>query len=250
MSAELKEVLVAQPTEAPVQAKSNRKRNMKIAGITSVLSLAVVAVIVVVTHQTAGAPTLSLNGPSDSIADADLKGVSNAGSGISVGTIIQIGKEVFQIIKDNKQVLNVEEDNASAIPEGVTPMEMENWRGPKSWGPFNWNLKNKFGSTVAKLDFAFDWRYAGSYKSAGQYIYEATVQPKDVQASWGWTVNCQVQMSSPVNMGTSDFPIASMTAKVTMTAESMLVTKTMVCKASLNGDGSGTILACDGYKLV
>jgi hypothetical protein len=70
---------------------------------------------------------------------------------IVLQTIIMIGKAVLDIVKDNKPVVNVATDLASAIPQGASWTAMAGWKGPKNWGPFTWSRLNGFNTETVHV---------------------------------------------------------------------------------------------------
>jgi hypothetical protein len=114
------------------------------------------------------------------------------GSVIIFEHIINIGKEVWQFVKDGHAVVNVDMPSASALPQGVTSAaELEGWE------PLTKNYQVIVpDSKKRQIEFVFRltlW-YNGSYHGTGAYISNLTVQAADYKVNWGQEFNVRARI--------------------------------------------------------
>jgi hypothetical protein len=172
-------------------------------------------------------------------------------SDIPIDEIVNIGKKVLEIVKEGTPVVNVQSDLATAIPAQATGwLDMSDWKGIKSWGPFVWSRRNGFGTETIHYEFTFDWNYGGRYNGKGSFLQEGTVGNKDIHAAWAHDMDVGLTVGAPSNVGSSAWPVAQVSFTVRMKVDTMINHEQRECKATLMGDGSGKLLYCDDYKLV
>lgn len=143
-------------------------------------------------------------------------------SGIQLEAIVNLAERVWEVIKDNAPVLNVNYKYANALPRGVASSdELENFSNLqyKSYRQYGRNL---FGATVYDVTYTLVHRYGGTYNGRGQYLENVTVLPQNVEALWGYTVNLDVENISTVNVGTSNNPIASLTMQLALRVSTVI----------------------------
>jgi len=163
---------------------------------------------------------------------------------IDISTIIQIGKAVWEIIKEGKPVVDYKTDWAGAIPKGLQWNELEGFTDYK-WGPFEWDFNNVVGMTNVKFHWNFAWSCKGSYNGHGAFIMNAGAAVVEIYAAWGYTVDvtCTVD-SNPVNYGTKVDPIAGLAVEVTLNVKSVLQSFTERCRVSLRGNCQAAAVSC------
>lgn len=95
-------------------------------------------------------------------------------------SIVQIGKDVWTFIEDNKPVATVNTDFAGAVPAAVGKnwASMAGWRD-YAWGrknPFEWVYKNGLHMTAVDLAWTWEWKCKGSYQGTGSYLTSVGVR--------------------------------------------------------------------------
>lgn len=131
-------------------------------------------------------------------------------------SIVNLGEKIWKIINDNKPVVNVKVQYASALPEGIESwMQMGGWQRPKGT-IYELSAKNAYGMQVIKLRYQILRTSGGSYKGIGQYLTAVTVEPLLIEAAWGYhfSLVANVPDSSIVNVGTAEAPVAAMTPQL------------------------------------
>lgn len=131
-------------------------------------------------------------------------------------SIVNLGEKIWKIINDNKPVVNVKVQYASALPEGIKSWaQMGGWQRPKGT-IYELTAKNVYGSQVIKLRYQVLRTTGGSYKGTGKYLTAVTVEPLLVEAAWGYhfSLDANVPDSSIVNVGTTEAPVAAMTPQL------------------------------------
>lgn len=130
--------------------------------------------------------------------------------------IINIGQKIWKIIVDNKPVVDVRTQYATALPKGATRWDsMGGWQAPKGT-IYGLSAKNAYGITVINVRYQVLRTYGGSYKGKGKYLTAVTVEPLLVEVAWGYhyTMEAAVPDSSIVNVGTTENPVAAMMAQL------------------------------------
>ena len=130
--------------------------------------------------------------------------------------IINIGQKIWKIIVDNKPVVDVHNQYATALPKGATRWDsMGGWQAPKGT-IYGLTAKNAYGITVINVRYQVLRTYGGSYKGKGKYLTAVTVEPLLVEVAWGYhyTMEAAVPDTSIVNVGTTENPVAAMMAQL------------------------------------
>jgi len=164
---------------------------------------------------------------------------------IDIDKLIEIGKQVWEIVKAGKPVVDYKNDWAGCIPQGADWMDMEGFKD-MTFGPFGWTFKNAVG--VANVNFKWHFAYSckGSYNGHGAFLLNVGTAIEEIYAAWGYTVDVKATVDShPTNYGTKVDPIAGLAVEVTMEVKTVLQSFTERCRVSIHGDCTAQILACD-----
>ena len=128
--------------------------------------------------------------------------------------MINIGQKIWKIIADNKPVVDVKNQYATAIPKGMT-----GWADLGGWHPpvgtiYELSAKNAYGMQMIHLRYQVLRTYGGSYQGKGKYLTAVTVEPLLVETGWGYhfSMDASVPDTSIVNVGTTSDPVAGMMA--------------------------------------
>jgi hypothetical protein len=130
---------------------------------------------------------------------------------IILDRIVNIGKNIWQFVKDGHAVVNIDMPSASALPQGVnSAAELEGWE------PMTKNYQVIVPSSGSKRQIEFVFRitlwHSGSYRGAGSYISNLTVQAADYKVNWGQEFNVRARIPNEglVNVSKSaENPIAA-----------------------------------------
>jgi len=147
-----------------------------------------------------------------------------AGIVVTVEKIVNIASKVWQIIKDNAPVVNIDTKYATAYPEGITAAtQLAGWSRPKSY-VYGFYAENLYGSTTIDVKYKVTYTYNGSYKGKGKYLTAVTVVPEKAQVSWGYRfhMSASVPDSTIANVGSDTDPVAAMQLKLNWTMASAL----------------------------
>ncbi len=167
---------------------------------------------------------------------------SNGGGGFGLPVLDQIintGLKIWKIIADNKPVVDVNTQYATALPKGLT-----GWTDLAGWQPpagdiYEFSAKNLYGVKVVDVRYEVLRTYGGSYNGTGRYLTAVTIQPLAVDVVWGYrfSMESSVPDSSIVNVGSSADPIAGMTAQVGWRISTVLKDSSGQSLYFLQGDG-------------
>ncbi len=129
---------------------------------------------------------------------------------VIVDKIINIGKKIWAIVDAGRPVVNVKMDTANALPAGVRCWdELEGWQAPTS-KLYQVSYENGFGADVVSYSFRVSFISGGSYKGQGKYLTLATVQPANIDVSWGFRFDANATVPMVFNQGTKANPVAGM----------------------------------------
>jgi len=141
---------------------------------------------------------------------------------IDLNRILNVGAKVWKIIQDNKPVVESKSAIANALPFGVTCWEtLTNWKYPVARS-YRYKYKNGFGMTVVNIQFKVIATPGGQYKGRGSYLSNVSVFPETLDVAWGYKVEANATMLTPVNMGTELYPIAGMEAQINWAVDTPL----------------------------
>ena len=179
----------------------------------------------------------TLSGTADGLSDAltDLAG--------DLGDIkrwITVGQKLWEVIRNNQPVINVKTQSISVLPDSSpTWTEMETWRGPAAKS-YTIAAKNLYGVTVISHTYTVAFHHGGSLGGRGQFLANATIIPTNVDVSWGFSLNSQVQVGQPLNTGTKANPVPGVDLSLEWSMSSILKKSQGVDQFHVRGDGSST----------
>lgn len=126
--------------------------------------------------------------------------------------IVNLAKKVFDIIAENKPVVDVTVNYANAIPANITHWtQLQQWEMPAT-RTYAFTAKNMMGSKVVDVKYQVIYTYGGNFNGKGKYLTGVSVEPLSVNVGWGYkfSMTCEVPDSTVANVGTTENPIASM----------------------------------------
>lgn len=133
----------------------------------------------------------------------------NSKDTIKLSNIINTGKNSWPIILDNKPVVNINVDYATAIPAGIKDsMELQNFSNA-TFNSYEILAHNIYGMEILKIEYTTIHQYGGDYQGKGKYLTSISVIPTLIDIGWGMKVNFTTKTVSVSNVGTQTNPIAS-----------------------------------------
>ncbi|MCM2278176.1 MAG: hypothetical protein NDJ89_08880 [Oligoflexia bacterium] len=167
---------------------------------------------------------------------------SPSGSGITGPSIldefINLGKQAWQIVVENRPVANFRQSSASVVPKGIQDwQELQGWQAPRSQ-TYRLSFSNGFGSDVVRFDYRILYTHGGNVKGKGRYLANVTIVPASLEVSWGFTFNADVAIPSITNAGTHADPIAAAELQVHWSADSVLKHLEGTDNFYIRGDGT------------
>ncbi|MFH2202052.1 MAG: hypothetical protein ABIJ96_02955 [Elusimicrobiota bacterium] len=129
---------------------------------------------------------------------------------VFIDKIINTMKKIWDIIEENKPVVDIQTTYANAIPQGITHWsQLNQWRKPEGT-IYGFYAKNLYGVEVIRVKYQVLRTYGGSYKGKGKYLTAVTVVPLAVDVAWGYDFAMSCKAPSVANRGTAEDPLASM----------------------------------------
>jgi hypothetical protein len=158
-------------------------------------------------------------------------------NGVSIETIINIGKQVWTIIEAGKPVSSFQQNSASAMPQGVTYWnQLAGWK-PSQSKSYQISYENFYGFEVINYKYRLLFTYGGNLNGLGRYITNATVLPADISVAWGFTLNSQVSIPTVVNVGSMQNPIGGMQINVNWSISNPIMNKQQTVSFFIDGTG-------------
>jgi hypothetical protein len=111
------------------------------------------------------------------------------GASINPTVIVNLGKQIIDIIKENRGVASVQVDYANALPMGVQNVEEMSNFSSLQFQTFEGQATNGFGQEVVKIVYTLVHQYNGNYQGTGQYLSTVSVIPSEIKVAWGYSVN-------------------------------------------------------------
>ena len=133
-----------------------------------------------------------------------------AEANVVLDQIINMGKKIWDIVKANQPVTNVQFDFANALPKGLTSSaELSNFSDIQSTSVRLWGT-NPYGMTVYDVTLTTVHQFGGQYEGKGRYLETVSVIPSNLSVLWGYTVDYKVTSVSALNVGTTLNPVSSL----------------------------------------
>ncbi len=162
-----------------------------------------------------------------------------AGLLVTIEKVVNIGTKLWDIVKDNKPVLNLDTKYATAYPQGVTAAsQLSQWSRPKSY-QYGFYAENLYGGVMIDSKHKVAFSYGGAYKGQGKYLTAVAVIPTVASVAWGYRfqIVAAVPDSTVVNVGTDANPVAAMQLKLTWRMSSPLKVVEGTSVYYIQGDG-------------
>jgi hypothetical protein len=160
---------------------------------------------------------------------------------ISISEIINLGKFIWGIIKENKPVLNAQYDYANAIPKGAHPVfDVEGFSNLQRKS-YQYKAVNTYGMTAVQFTYTVVHRYGGNVRGKGRFLDNVSVIPSDVQVNWGYNVDFNVTRVSTNNIGTLVDPVASIIMETTLRVSTPLKIDELRQLFQFNGDSATVV---------
>lgn len=159
-------------------------------------------------------------------------------SGIDIGRIINIAKEIWAFIEKNQPVTDITTSYGTAVPAGITHWsQLTGWKEPEGT-VYGFNAKNGYGMEVVNVRYQVLRTWGGSYNGKGKYLTNVTVKPLRATVAWGYRLNMNVEIPSVTNEGTAEAPLAAMLMNVGWSIKTIIKNDTGTSVYSLKGDGA------------
>jgi len=132
------------------------------------------------------------------------------GERFDINELINIGQQIWQIVKDGEPTLDFTTKSASAIPAGaVCPFNMAGWSMPLS-KTYKLAYKNGFGMEVITFHYKVIFSYGGNFDGRGAYLANVSIHPSNIAVMWGFSFDATVNINNVLNTGTMEDPVAGM----------------------------------------
>ncbi len=130
---------------------------------------------------------------------------------IIVDHIINIGRKIWTIVEENKPVVDIKTQYASAVPEGITHWsQLSGWDTPAAT-VYGFVAKNAYGGKMIDVKYAVTRTTGGGFKGKGRYLTGVTVDPLRVEVGWGYRFTMTAEAPSVTNADkTGENPLAGM----------------------------------------
>lgn len=163
------------------------------------------------------------------------------------GTIVEIGKKAWDLVKNNEAVVDYDQDWCGAVPE----IYAEDWSSLAGWKDvhseeFRFHYKIA-GDTVSELKWKYAWSAEGhDAEGVGRYVMNAGVHIDRLYARAGQSLKASVTSLAPLNYGTVEDPMAGINIQVSFTSASAFNSATTTCTVTVRGDEKYEVRDCEG----
>jgi len=152
--------------------------------------------------------------------------------------IVNAAKTLWDVMKDNRPVANVDSDYANAIPKGAEFSELSGWYQKPSTMKLHYHTESTLLSSDIYLTIS--WYFNGHYQGGGQYINAATVLATG-DVAFAQTINVTASIGNPMNYGTPTAPIAVLPIRVRLEQSNIFQNWNTAWEGILQGNGAGHI---------
>ena len=164
--------------------------------------------------------------------------ISIDGMGIGAWAIQAGMTKLWEIVENNKAVVNTDFKGASALPAAAEG----DWTKVTGWKPehsliYNYEAINAYNQKVVQLKYKVSLRYGGTLRGKGKYIASARVVPIHIQVLWGFKLSVDVKVVKTENSGSEKNPMAAIRLHVVHKIKSPLKNSTEKQSYYLKGDG-------------
>lgn len=130
--------------------------------------------------------------------------------------VINIGKDVWNIIQEGKAVSDIKTDYATGLPEGV-----KNWTDLQGFSnlvhkTYPLEGKNSRGKVKNFGTFTLVHQYGGNIDGKGKYLTTVGVVGSNITTGWNQSLNFATNVVNVANAGTKENPIASVTMEMNL----------------------------------
>jgi hypothetical protein len=157
--------------------------------------------------------------------------------------IIAFGKEIYEIVKAGKPVINTKYAAISVLPmdtpfgKQITPMDLTHWKTPK-FVKFKVSYKNGYGAEVVSFIYNVNMSYGGKFEGKGSYITNAQVVPEKVTVAWGYTFNAKMSLVGLTNIGSEEEPLVGATLQLSYSVSTIVKEDRNNMTIFIAGDGT------------
>lgn len=157
--------------------------------------------------------------------------------------IIAFGKEIYEIVKAGKPVINTEYAPISVLPvntefgQSISATDLAGWKRPSS-AKFKVVYKNGYGSEVISFTYNVNMSAGGKFRGKGAYITNAQIVPETISVAWGYNFNAKMSLVGLSNLGTDEDPIAGATLKLSYTVSTVVKEERNNMTIFIAGDGN------------
>lgn len=170
-------------------------------------------------------------------------------SQVVLSKIINMGKQVWDVVASNKPVVNVKTDMASALPFGINTWEnLSNWAEPQV-RDFRVTYQNFYGDNVVDFKFRVLYTHGGMVAGKGAYLTNATIIPASLNVAWGFTFNAQSTIANVMNAGSATDPVAAMQLNLHWSIDTILKHTERTENFYIKGNGAFKVLGSNGQVL-
>jgi hypothetical protein len=138
----------------------------------------------------------------------------------AAGTIINLGKKVWDIIKENAPVANAASEFANAVPAGADPFSMEGFSELKYKSFIIEGVKA--GIKVYSVEATMVHQYGGKFQNKGHYIESASIIPSNINVAPFHKIDFKTTKVSVTNVGSAADPVAALAMHLVVRASSVV----------------------------
>ncbi|HAH31747.1 MAG TPA: hypothetical protein DCL44_05470 [Elusimicrobia bacterium] len=169
------------------------------------------------------------------------------------GGIVNTGMQAWSVINSGQPSGSHSSAYASAMPGFNQWANFSNWK--KKEMTYNYTVTNRMHMDVIRVKYVVAFFYDGMdlrsqtptetnpftgdrETAKGSYVANFTVRPVEVDIKWGFNYSLNVTMSNPMNIGSSDNPVAYLQADLNWNISTVLQSKGGILTYGVDGLGN------------
>lgn len=155
------------------------------------------------------------------------------------GAIVNTGKQVWDVIKENRPVRSGTTDYANALPGGVSFTALTGWNATPRVVRIRY--RSKFVFVRADVTIACVWFHGGRLNGQGRFVNHAHTAIARSMVRPAQKVNISASVRDPMNFGTAGDPIAALPISVAASRQGVITSEDQAWQVVVRGDGRSSI---------
>lgn len=161
-----------------------------------------------------------------------------ADAGIDLAPIVNVGRDRWKVVEDNKALPSSGRRFAAAVPESLG-----DWRRLCQWSPpesdeFGFQVPDLLGGAAVDATYAIVRTAGGRYGGKGRFLTGVSVMPVRIEVKAGYKLSMEAEVLAVNNIGAPQDPIAAIALAVRWRVTSLTADRQGAAVYYVRGDGA------------